>query len=436
MADKETPASRAVAAALKHARLEDMVFTLHGHLTLENCTFSSEWSFVFVHKNMHEKALTKESVDSFYSNSSRQAVTLIKVHMAADNFVIHVIDVFRGILILQSDIFSSMLLFIGNRTSTCNYLTLVSLKVKDSVLSSARMYIFVNSHFSYGMVGLTNVTFVQSDVNTYSYGGYVGYVIDYCSFDDIWDRNLFLQGTTSIHISNSQFNIKDGALCPAGGCAVYVEGISMEPSEQKLVQKLFYPSCSHAKWFQCHNIHIENTKFFGSGGTTGGGVLRVQLINLVLDSCVFVLNQNSQPPPEGGLIFLSNWNFIFKGRNVTLDATRLKSYKTSVSLLLLKAWLIRFDETQILCPSASNTAVEQGNTPYFFKSQHFICVLSCPTDEYTHERGSVIIEGVFNLVTEFRNLTLNSSTKKIVSLVQLGQNVTTRYKHCQVIGGT
>ncbi len=387
---------------IKNAWIEskEVVFKLYGLLTLDNCTISSTRFCVFAYRSDDEAEVTGVRIRSLQTGIP-EVINIVKLKFIGFRVEIQVVQAVREVQLQQCH-FAGVNLFsisVGNRTSdTYSALTVAQFILRDSLVSDTTIQILVSRETSFSAVQLREVNLTSASVKRFPGAGYMNMFVFNCVFTSISVWALMVKDVNYIVIKNSQFHIADQVACYEGGCALHAKGLKVIRGNYALAKKYFFLSCTSDMWYMCRNVQIENTDFFGSGGTAAGGVIRTVGINLNVINCLFALTDTSKHPTTGGIIYFSEHVLQISVINTTFDAT-CRNIDTTVSILSLQTNLTQFKMVHILCPvSLSPSQLLPTKKNEFI---HFSCEMACQPNEYTLQAGSLLLEG---------NITMDSSS--------------------------
>ena len=297
------PASLGIASvSIKNVEFKHTVFTFYGIVSFDNCIFRW-WFFMLLYRNQCEPELSPETLTSFDSNTAHNRIAISRGQVRDCMVHIYIIEVVREILKIH----------IRNESSIkFESLTLACVVVKNSTVAKGDYELSAITISAYGPTSLgicqfRNTDFYGSSLYNAHRRGLVGFHLENCTFRCINEGGIHVQDAIQINITKCQFRLKDDTQCKLWkGCSVNVKGcIYLHTNSVQLARTLFFPTCTSCtstctyQWQFWVIVHIKNSVFVGSTGTTGGAI-SCEAIGLIITNCVFTMAEKNRPAPPGG----------------------------------------------------------------------------------------------------------------------------------------
>ena len=366
------------------------MFTLYGLMSFDNCTFNGG-GYMYVHTSQHEPQ-PPEMIKMFDSFAKQHKITINRCFMGKSLwFRIHIIDVIREIQIVHCVMKGVWIdVHVGSETSKYqNTMTLISLVIEENMFSYSGIKVYAYGPTSFGLIKFSNTVAIDTYVYVPPRGGLISTHFENATFTDINRHSIDLQDVIPVRIVNSEFRLRDFAECKVKeGCAVSVRGFAEKPRNIDLARSLFFPSCTDDFWWKCTYVHIKNSMFVGSAGVPGG-TINCNAMNLRIINSQFTMTSHNKPAAGGG--FLHFVGCELHGEDFTFNASEMPFDTSFVSILMIDAISIYFNNSHIVCPQ-SWSAVEKtkGYRPVLYDYE---CGQKCHGDEYTYEAGSMELAG-------------------------------------------
>ena len=428
--DKHLASQDIASVNIKHAEFTKYTgLTLYGIVSFDNCTFH-KWFAMYAYRNNFEPDPSPKTIQSFYSNKRHHTITISKCQFKFHIFYIYITEVVREIQIVQCDVkYTRIPIHVGNATSTqCNSLTLALVVVENSTLGpESAVSTYVHDPTSFAMFQFSDTDFHYAFVENLPLGGLVGFYFENCTFNNIDIAGIRIHDALHINIRNCEFRLKDRAQCQLGeGCVVSAKGLLNLPRNVALARFLFFPSCTSLQRWKCLTVHVENSVFVGSAGSSGGAI-SCKWLNLVIVNCKLI--EKNKPATAGRFIQYSSHFSKLIAINVTFDTSETQ-FTMPVSIMAVHADRIEFENVHVMCPN-SMSVVEEVQVGYNVHHK-YRCEQYCKGDGYTNEAGNAVLQGKSS-----ETILLIYHTCPLIPVVLHAlwvQIVTTTSKHFLIIG--
>ena len=388
-------------------------FKIYGLVTFTKCHFTSRFTypkiiFSIFRNNYAFKPLT-EHLASFHLYADNHKIQLLQCNFTQSGFtrsflIFYVEDVWREILVQQCSFkLIAVILLVGNKTSEYHdVVSAVAYRVENSTFERSALRIVAYSGNSFAFIRFNHVLFFTSRLTQSDKGGYVGFYLYNCTFLYISNVAIRTLQTIYINISHSYFELHKFRYCLNDGCVIHSEGTL---SGSDLTKHLFFPTCT-THWERCIKLEIHNTQFIGTPDPNQV-IIKTTFLSLFLCKTIFITsNQNTSF--TGTALIKSMQTFYFVLMETTFDVS--ESISENDIPIIVVSWPIytKIFISHIICPK-NYKAVEILSQ--FVLS--YSCKLTCEIDEYTYKRGSMILNGTFDRLTEDeQNKSLASNVTK------------------------
>ena len=221
----------------------DVVFTLYGLLTLDNCTLESDKIVVYIYGNSQDEP--EPSVADFNENRTDHKIKISRsVIRKISPFSVHVIETAREIQITQSDLEDVwFVLYTGNKTANhISSLSFASFTIEDSTCKDLELQLEAYTQFTIAVVHFINTVVSHPHILNFGTGGHVGFHIINCTFTDI-NHSYCLMSLEAylINIANSSFYALKGSACTGEGCIMNMKGYLVGSNNLKQVRQVICP---------------------------------------------------------------------------------------------------------------------------------------------------------------------------------------------------
>ena len=405
----------------------NVVFTLYGLLTLDNCTLESDTVVIKMYNSQNEH---EPSVANFNENRTDHKIIINRTIIRKTSpFSVHVIETAREIQITQSNLEDvRFVLYIGNKTANqISTFSIASFTIEDSTCKNIRLQLEAYTQFTFAVIHFVNTIVHHPHILNFGTGGHVGFHIINCTFIDI-DHPYCLKSHEAffINIANSSFYVRKRSQCTGEGCIINIKGYIVGSCNLKLARQVICPSCT---WYSKNIAMIENSHFVGP---RTGGIIETEYFQLILMNSRFTLEESSKASLIGSVVFFNSFK-SFNATNVTFDATGLQNSETAVSIMSVRSEVAHLENVYIKCPNSFNP-VEQLPKQVDVDLLYYSCDKACVGGKYTFEAGSMILDGEL-------------SSKQIESLKQnyvlptckscpIVLNVRETFRSCPITGDT
>ena len=212
-------------------------------------------------------------------------------------------------------------------------------------------------------------------------------------------RFLFHQ-VISVSIRNCEYEVGDDMFNNnvkiSGNDHFYIEP---EGIKKTFSQLICLPSHCEDYW---PTVSVEDTVLTGILNKQTNSVTITERVNFIMRNVTFDIYQKDVNRKRWYISHQSVWNEMsVKLINVTINATSLTLASSVAMVSSLQFYLENFE---ISCPQGLTVANVSNE-----KEEQFSCEKQCPTDTYTFQAGSAVINGNKDYVASLYNITYNRS---------------------------
>ena len=377
---------------------------------------------MYFYRSQFEAEPDLEMTDMIHNNSEELKIVIENCEIDS-RFDFLLMNVIRQMHVLQSKTsYGRIDVIIGNRILTNdNGFTFIKLIVENSSIDNWAMRVYGSK--SVGFLKMENTAirgWVSSEVELGL--GYLDF--NNCTFYSTTVGAVEAESVIQVKIINCKFRLTlyDVKCHSPRGCIENVKGLGFTTNDYQLVNLLF-PSCEYGR---CGKLYIKNSEFVGSLGDNGG-VINCEDMDLVLENCRFSLKENRIIPPEGGFIYYHYPRGTFSATNVTFDASAVQS-NMLVSIMELRCEVIFLRNTQIMCPNSLAVLGNEHRVSDMMILHHYVCQMSCASDEYTYQGGSILFNQIANILGHHLVDETSRENKPVCSSCPIGANCSNHIK--------
>ena len=377
-----------------HVNIENISFNnrviiyTKGLVTLHGCTLHEMTQF-FMYKSQHEPEFTYKTAEMIPSVISNKTINIINtsVHCTPRMYLLSGI---RTANIINSDVGSADLRYkylyflAGNKSvdtvSSC-HLTVLNISIINTTFTKYGTYYRAYGRDSIISVKTTHSTFNNSDIYQFKGASYFGAVIEETTFHR--SEVLFPQ-VISVSLRNCDYKVSDN---------MYRDNVKIsgndhfryDPEEIKETIKQLICHSSHCEDYW-QTISIEKAVFTGSLNKQTDSVIKTDQITFIMRNVTFDIDQRGINRKRWYISYTSDLGgLLVKFINVNINATSIPSTSPIAVVSSGKFYLENFE---ILCPQGLAVANVSSNI-----EEQFSCEKQGPTDAYTFQAGSAVING-------------------------------------------
>ena len=406
-----------------HVKIENISFNdyviiyTEGLVTLYGCTINEMTRF-FMYKSQHEIDFTYETAEMIPSVINNKTINIINTSVHR-TLMMHLLSGIRTVNILSSDISSADLRYkyvsfvAGNKTvETVNsrHLEVLNISIINTTFTK-----YDTGYMAYGRDSIismktTQSTFHNSDIDLYKRAGYFGAFIEHTKFHR---SKITVRQVISVSIRNCEYKVSDNMFYDN----VKISGnehfpIDPKGIKQTIKQLIYLPS--HCEDYQ-PTVSIEDTVFTGTLNKQTDSVIKTEEVTFIMSNVTFDIHQRGVNRKRWYISYATIWiGKLVKLINVNINATSLPS---ASSVAMVSSDQVYLENFEILCPQG----LAVGNVSSYYEEQ-FSCERQCPTDAYTFQAGSAVINGNKDWDSPY-NITYSRS-KVHCKICPLGANCT------------
>ena len=390
-----------------HVKIENISFNKNntviiyteGLVTLYGCTLHG-WTWFFMYKSQYEPDFTYETAEMIPSVIYNKTINIINTSVHNDLYL-YLLSGLRTINIVRSDFDWFYISFVARNKSTeaacSHHLTVLNISIIDTSFAYCTICYVAYGRDSIIFMKTTHSTFNNSYIVQRKGAGYFGAVIEDTKF--YRSTIIFLQ-VISVSMRNFEYEVSDNMFydnIKISGNDHFLN--DLEGIKQTIKLLICLP-------FLCEDylptVSIENTVFTGSLNKQTNSVTKTERVNFIMRNVTFDIHQNGVNRKRWYTSHTSLWNEMsVKLINVTINATSLALASSVAMVSSLQFYLENFE---ISCPQGLAVAYVSNE-----KEEQFSCEKQCPTDAYTFQAGSAVINGNKDYVASLYNITYNRS---------------------------
>ena len=357
-----------------------------GLVTLDGCTLH-ERTWFFIYKSQHEPNFTYKTAEMIPSVINNKTINIINTsfHTCLHMYLLSGI---RTVNIINSDFISCWVdLVAGNKsmeTVSSRHLTVLNISIINSTFTYYNTLYMAYGKDSIISMQTTHSTFNKSFIGqSYQYkgAGYFGTVIEDTKFHR--SRVLFEQ-VISVSMRNCEYEVSD---------YMYRDNVKISrndhfPNDPERIEKVIKPLIclsSHCEHYQS-TVSIENTVFTGTLNKQTNSVIKTRDVHFIMRNVNFDIYQKGVNRKRLYISYTSCWPWkLVKLINVNINATSLPSASPIAVVSTPTFYLENFE---IFCPQGL-VFVNVSS----IQEEQLSCEKQCPTDTYTFQAGSAVING-------------------------------------------
>ena len=376
-----------------HVQIENISFNKYiiiyteGLVTLDGCTLHNTTRF-FIYKSQHEPNFTYKTAELIPSVINNKTINIINTSVHGDYLCMYLLSGIRTVNVINSDFISSWVdLVAGNKsmeTVSSRHLTVLNISIINSTFTNYDTYYKAYGKDSIISMQTTHSTFNKSSIyQNYQYKGtgYFGTVIEDTKFHR--SRVLF-EKVISVSMRNCEYEVSDYMYRDN----VKISGNDHFPNDPERIKKVIkHLIClsSHCEHYQSI-VSIENTVFTGTLNKQTNSVIKTKEVHFIMRNVNFDIYQKGVNRKRWYISYTSDWaEMLVKLINVNINATSMPSASPVAMVSSARFYLENFE---IFCPQGLAVVNVSSN-----QEEQFSCEKQCPTDTYTFQAGSAVING-------------------------------------------
>ena len=402
-----------------HVKIENISFSneviiyTEGLVTLYGCTLHDGTAFL-MYKSQREPDFTYKTAEMIPSAIKNKPINIINTSVN-DMFGIYLVSGIRTVNIINSEFISKSLEIVaGNKSvDTVNFrhLTVLNISINNTTFTKCR-----TDNLAYGRDSIISFKTILSKYNNTSISqlkgaGYFGAVIENCKFHKSFVK---FQQVILVSMRNCDYEVSD---------YMFYDNVKIighdhfyyDPEGIRKTIKLLICLATHCEDYW-PTVSIENTVITGSLDKQTSSVIKMERVTFIMRNVNFDIDQRGINRKKWYISYTSPFTDMpVKLINVTINATSMPS---ASSVAMVSSAQLYLENFEISCPQG--LAVVNVSSKL---EEQFSCEKQCPTDAYTFQAGSAVINGNKDWLNSPYNITYSSS-KVHCKVCQLGANCT------------
>ena len=392
-----------------HVKIENISFSntviiyTEGLVTLDGCTLHKTTRF-FMYKSQYEPDFTYKTAEMIPSVINKKTINIINTSVQ-HNLELNLLSGIRTVNIINSDFFGAnsynYLLFVsGNKSMdklSSRRLTVLNISIINTTFTKCRTYYWAYGRNSIISMKTTHSTFNNSHIKQDKGAGYFGAVIEDTKF---YRRTNIFEQAISVSMRNCEYEVSDD---------IYYDNVKISrndhfydnPDRIRKTIKLLICLPFHCEDYM-PTVSIENIGFTGSLNKQTNSVIKTEQVTCIMKNVTFDIYHKGVNRKRWYISYKSDlvWMLV-KLINVTINATSLPSASPVAMVSSPQFYLENFE---IFCPQG--LAVVNVSRKI---EEQFSCEKQSPTDAYTFQAGSTVINGNKDFLNSSYNITYISS---------------------------
>ena len=369
-----------------HVKIENISFNdfviiyTEGLVTLYGCTIHW-WIRFFMHKSQHEPDVTYKTAEMIPSVINNKTINIINTSVHGD-LEMYLLSGIRTINIIRSDFILSFLEVVaGNKsvdTVNSRHLVVLNISIINTTFTEGRTDYWAYGRDSIISMQTTHSTFTKSRIYQYKGAGYFGAVIEDTKFHR--SQVLFKQ-VISVSMRNCEYEVSDIIYFDI----IKISGIEHLYGEPEGIRKTIKQLIGHSSHFTIL-LSIEDTVFTGTLHKQTDSVIKTEGVTPFMSNVNFDIDQKGVNRKRWYISYTVHWGLMpVKLINVTINATSLPS---ASPIAVISSDKVDMENFEIFCPQGLAVAHVSSKS-----EEQISCEKQCPTDAYTFQAGSAVING-------------------------------------------
>ena len=388
-----------------HVKVENISFSnrviiyTEGLVTLHGCALN-HWTQFFMYKSQYETDFTYNTAEMIPSVIKNKTINIISTSVYGD-LGMYLLSGIRTVNIISSDFVLGYLdVVAGNKsmeTVSSRYLTVLNISIINTTLTKSGITHVAYERDSIIFMKTIHSTFNNGGIYQLKGAGYFGAVIENSKFHK---SKVTFEEVISVSIRSCEHAVSDDMF--HNNVKVIGKGHFYNEPEgmRKTIKSLMCP----ASFFKdCRpTVSIKNNMFTGSLNKQTNSVIKIEYVTFIVSNVIFNIDQIGVNRKRWYISQMSWWSDIHaKLINVTINATSMPS---ASSIAMISSDQIYLENFKIFCPQG--LAVVNVSRP---SEEQFSCEQQCPTDGYTFQAGSAVINGNKHDMLSTYNITYSRS---------------------------
>ena len=359
-----------------------VIFYTKGSATLHGCTLKAR-IYIFLHKSQNEPDFTYKTAEMIPSAINNKTINIINTSFHS-NLHMYLLSGIRTINIIGSDLGGDLLFVAGNKSvETVNscHLTVLNISIIKTTFTNSYTAYWAYGRDSIISVQTTHSTFTKSYILQHKGVGYFGAVIENTKFHR---STVLFRQVISVSMRNCEYEVSDN---------IYYDNVKIsgndhfryDPEGIKQTIKQLICLSYHCEGYW-PTVSVEDTAFTGTLNKQTNSVIKTEQVTLIMRNVTFDIYQKGVNRKRWYISHTSDWDgLLVKLINVNINATSLPSASSVAMVLSNQVYLENFE---LSCPQGLAVVNVSSNI-----EEQFSCEKQCPTDAYTFQSGSAIING-------------------------------------------
>ena len=363
----------------------DVIIYTEGLVTLQGCTLYG-WIDIFMYKSQYEADFTYKTAEMIPSFINNKTINIINTSVHYDLYM-YLLSGIRTVNIIRSNFSSDLLFVAGNKsldTVNSRNLTVLNISIINTTFTNSDTYYIPYGRDSIISMKTTHSKFNNSFIGQHKGAGYFGAVIEDTNFHKSF---ILLTQVILVNMRDCQHRVSD----PIDNMTfdnVKISGndhLILNPEGIKKTIKLMICLPFHCEDYWSI-VSVENTVFTGTLNKQTKSVTKVEHVRFIMRNVTFNIEQKGINRKRWYISYTSYWRETpVKLMNLTINATSLPS---TSPITMISSHQVYLENFKIFCPRGLAVANVSS-----LREEQLSCEKQCPTDAYTVEAGSAVING-------------------------------------------
>ena len=377
-----------------HVKIENISFNnkviiyTEGLVTIQECTLHASIEF-FIYKSQYEADFTYKTAEKIPFLINNKLFHIINTSVLESLYMyllsgIRAVNIIKSDYVWDNDRFKKLMFVAGNKsvaTLNSNHLIVLNVSIINTTFTKYDIHYFAYGRDSIISMKAILFKFRYCLIQQFKGPGYFGSIME----DSKFHRSTILLGPVlSVSIRNCEYEVSDN---------FYLDNVRIngndhfydDPQGIRKTVKLLVCLPFHCEddW---PTASIENTVFTGSLNGQTNSVTKTEHVNFIMRNVIFDIYQKGVNRKRWYISHTSWWKeLLVKLMNVSINATIMPS---ASSIAMLSSNQFHLEYFEIFCPQG--LAVVNVTSKI---EEQFSCEKQCPTDAYTFQAGSAVING-------------------------------------------
>ena len=388
-----------------------VIINTKGLITIQGCTVHA-WIDFYIHKSQHEADFTYKTAEKIPSVINNRTIYFINTSFH-EWLEMYLLSGIRTINIVNCEFVNYLIFVTGNKSTKTEtrHLRVLNINIINTRFTNYYTYYWPDGRDSIISLKVMNSVFNSSYMVQFKGAGYFSAVLEDSKFHK---SEIRFEQEMSVIMQNCKYDVGDNR---------YSDNLNMIGNDHLTyepvgIQKAIKLLICHE--LQCENylstVSIENTVFTGILNKQTDSVTKINDANLIMRNVTFNIYLEDVNIRRWYISYKSLWpDTIVELTNVAINATSMPS---SAPISMVSSTKLDVKNFQIFCPQ-SLTVVNITTTI----EEQFYCEKQCPTDTYTFQAGTAVINGNKHYINSPYNITYNKSNV-YCKVCPLGANCT------------